>query len=48
MERGQQWREVFRSIAKLTGLHPVAKDAVEGIRSIRDRGANGLTGTALH
>ena len=48
MERGRQWREVFRSIAKLTGLHPVAKDAVDGLRSIRDRRGSRLTGTTLH
>jgi hypothetical protein len=40
MERGRRWREIFRSMAELAGVHPVAKTAVQKYRSIRDsRGA---------
>lgn len=48
MERGRQWREVFRSIAKLIGVHWAARDAVETYRTIRDRHGNGVTGAVLH
>jgi hypothetical protein len=47
MERGRRWRNVFRSLAELTGMQAAARDAVETYRSIRDR-FSGANRTTLH
>ena len=48
MDRGRQWREVFRSLSKLTGIHSAAQSLVGTYRSLRDRQSRSITGTTLH